>query len=57
MSQFTQNELAEVLKNRHSTPAEWVDWKKKFVVADDDVKTGVAELVAGKKIKGTSKYH
>ncbi len=52
MSQFTQNALAEILKNGNSTPAEWVAWKGKFGVANQEEKTGVAELVAGKKIRG-----
>lgn len=52
MSQFTQNALAEILKAGKSTPNEWLTWKEQFRVAPDDVKTGIAELVAGKKIKG-----
>jgi hypothetical protein len=54
MSQFTQHDYAQILKNGSSTPSEWFDWKKLLLVADDDVKAGIAELVAGKKM--TSGY-
>jgi hypothetical protein len=40
------------LKSGNSSPAEWLDWKKKMQVADEDVKTAIAELVAGKKLSG-----
>ena len=47
---LTHHEHAQILKNGNSTPSEWFDWKNNFLVLDDDVKEGIAELVAGKKM-------
>jgi len=54
MSQFTQNNLSEILKAKPgpNVPGDFVDWKSRYHVADQETKNGIAELVAGKLIKG-----